>query len=612
LVLNISAFMLSCPDRDDVRRETLANLDATDWGSPCTVEIDTGTLPSRQDRLTHAGQRLLARAIDSGADLLLLLEDDVRFTRHLRSNIERWTALRGLRQGGHFFGSLYNPGLPFVGRREGDTGVVEPRAAYGAQAFLLSRATASFVLAHWNEVPGMQDIKITRLAARVAPLAYHVPSLVQHIGVRSVWGGQFHRAADFNADWRADSGALDARDNGLTVTSARAALDRAAASLPLEPPADAADGAGIVVPAGGARYFANAWVCLHRLRALGCRLPIQVWHLGPGELGPRQRALLAPLDVACVDATAVPGYHPGLQGWGIKPFALLHAPFRHVLLLDADNVAVRDPSFLFDSPPYLRAGAIFWSDFGAERGGLLTGRLVAEHPIWALTGLPFRDEPEFESGQICVDRSRCFRELALATWMNQEGAFWYRFVHGDKDTYRLAWRKLGTPWAMPASPPLDLGGLAIGQHGFDGAVLFQHRVLDKWRLEGNRAIPDFRDEAACVALLADLRVKLEAADRTARARRAPALCDRTWMYAHTGHDVRLLTFLPDGRIGRGHTRSTTRWTIDEDERLVLLTREGEVFHRLTPHAGDAASSWRHSEGLPISLSIMEDSPTSRS
>jgi hypothetical protein len=362
------------------------------------------------------------------------------------------------------------------------------------------------------------------------------------------------------------------------------------------------------------RYFANAWVCIHRLRALGCRLPIQLWHIGAAELGPRLRALMEPLDVTCVDAASVPGFDPGLRGWGIKPFALLHAPFRHVLLLDADNVPLVDPSFLLESAPYRQAGAVFWPDFGAEKGGLLSGRLTADHPIWPLTGLAHLEgEPELESGQICVDRRRCWRELALATWMNAHGAFWYRFVHGDKDTFRLAWRKLGTPWAMPPFAPLDLGGLAIGQHGFDGTVIFQHRVLDKWRLDGgNRAVPGFRDEGPCLELLAELRARLEAADRAARDRWQPALCDRAWVYAHTGHDVRLLTFLPDGRIGRGAARATARWRIDEDEQLVLLDREGEVFARFASETAPGSPPvWRERAGLPISLAVMPDSTITR-
>jgi hypothetical protein len=52
-------------------------------------------------------------------------------------------------------------------------------------------------------------------------------------------------------------------------------------------------GRGIVIPAGGAKYFTPAWVCASMLRHLGCQLPIQFWHLGEDELDERMRELEA-------------------------------------------------------------------------------------------------------------------------------------------------------------------------------------------------------------------------------------------------------------------------------------------------------------------------------
>jgi hypothetical protein len=74
---------------------------------------------------------------------------------------------------------------------------------YGSQAFLLSRATVALVLAGWDGVPGMQDIKISRIAAKAGPIHYHRPSLVQHVRAPSTWGGPQHWARDYSASWRA-------------------------------------------------------------------------------------------------------------------------------------------------------------------------------------------------------------------------------------------------------------------------------------------------------------------------------------------------------------------------------------------------------------------------
>jgi Mannosyltransferase putative len=49
-------------------------------------------------------------------------------------------------------------------------------------------------------------------------------------------------------------------------------------------------GRGIVICAGGTRLFTCAWVCISLLRStVGCKLPIQVWYLGPEEMDARMR-----------------------------------------------------------------------------------------------------------------------------------------------------------------------------------------------------------------------------------------------------------------------------------------------------------------------------------
>ena len=59
------------------------------------------------------------------------------------------------------------------------------------------------VLARWESVRGAQDIKISRLGGDVSAMFYHRPSLVQHVGARSTWGGNYHWARDYSGSWRA-------------------------------------------------------------------------------------------------------------------------------------------------------------------------------------------------------------------------------------------------------------------------------------------------------------------------------------------------------------------------------------------------------------------------
>src|SRR5262249_37180472 len=155
------------------------------------------------------------------------------------------------------------------------------------------------------------------------------------------------------------------------------------------------EGRGIVICAGGVRYFTNAWVCISRLRRAGCGLPIEVWYLDDREMDREMSNLLAGLEVKSVNARVVKGKHSARirGGWQLKAYALLHSRFREVLFLDADNVAVADPEFLFETAEYQATGAIFWPDY--ERG-----RNMKTLPIWRSCGLRQPNECEFETGQI--------------------------------------------------------------------------------------------------------------------------------------------------------------------------------------------------------------------
>jgi len=233
------------------------------------------------------------------------------------------------------------------------------------------------------------------------------------------------------------------------------------------------------------------------LRHLGCQLPIELWHLRASEGDARISDVLAKLDVRCVNAADVRRHHPAryLGGWELKPYAILRSEFEQVLYLDADNVPVRDPSYMFDARAFADAGAVFWPDYG---------RLAADASIWRICGVRYRDEPAFESGQLLVDKRKCWRPLQLTVHMNEHSDFYYRHVHGDKDTFHLAWRMLDQSYAMVPHPIESLYG-TMCQHDFDGRRLFQHRNLPKWRVNGDNArVNGFAFENECLEYLEEL------------------------------------------------------------------------------------------------------------
>jgi hypothetical protein len=200
--MKIAPIIITCPERAPVFAQTLAYFRQTDWADQPHVQMDESSSPdhrARQTRNTQCGLEWFLA--ESDAEFALLLEDDLDFNLHLRWNLERWSPLVDCRLQ---FGSLYNPNVRRL--REGDDYfLADPGSCYGSQAYVLSREAASVALRDWENLVGMQDIKLTRLISAAGhSLYYHQPSLVQHLGVESAWGGGFHQTGDFDRKWRAN------------------------------------------------------------------------------------------------------------------------------------------------------------------------------------------------------------------------------------------------------------------------------------------------------------------------------------------------------------------------------------------------------------------------
>jgi hypothetical protein len=383
-------------------------------------------------------------------------------------------------------------------------------------------------------------------------------------------------------------------------------------------PAERFAGRGIVMSAGGPRHFTNAWVTLHVLRRLlGCTLPIQVWYLGPGELSADMLDLLRPLDVACVDALKVREEHPvrRLGGWESKPFAIIHSPFREVLWLDADSVPLVNPGFLFEEPAYQEAGAIFWPDLTS---------LPPDHPIWPICRVPWRDEPEFESGQIVLDKARCWAALQVTMHLNEWSDLYYRYVYGDKETFHLAWRMLDLPFAMPEqrprkaighwsrAPEADGGAWTLFQHDLAGREIFHHRTsTGKWSLLGeNLRFEGFPFQDFCLEALADLRShwdgRVGPAPRPSRPARTEAEIAAVgrFGYVRRATDERDLELLPGGSIGLGAAAAERSWHLEHDdlgEALVLSGDYGAICRLRLEDDGVWRGRWLQFEQMPIEM-----------
>jgi hypothetical protein len=254
---------------------------------------------------------------------------------------------------------------------------------------------------------------------------------------------------------------------------------------------------GVVIPAGGRDHLLNALVTVRHLRRVGCRLPIEVVHFGGAEVGRRREddeeedaksesaaeassarkaaaALALEPGVRLVDASLLASaeaqkrdlpHHRFAEptSFGKKVFAAAFcSSFRHALLLDGDSLPLLDPAPLFDAPDFQSAGSMFWPDFWHSAwtdAGLW--RALGVVPPWERDEYKEDDGGKngggenggggrrwrhrlVESGQLLLDRERHADVLEWA-WLlngpNRETV--YKAMHGDKDTWRLAFDLAG-------------------------------------------------------------------------------------------------------------------------------------------------------------------------
>src|SRR5207244_12553377 len=101
-------------------------------------------------------------------------------------------------------------------------------------------------------------------------------------------------------------------------------------------------------------------------------------------------------------------------------------------------------------------------------------------------------------------KERCWAALCFCMLLNENSDFYYQYLYGDKETFRLAFRKLKKVYSMIQKPIHPLDG-TMCQHDFEGRRMFQHRNTDKWDLFlRNKQVKDFLFEQECKDYLAQL------------------------------------------------------------------------------------------------------------
>lgn len=388
----------------------------------------------------------------------------------------------------------------------------------------------------------------------------------------------------------------------------RIGLERAAAATAV-PPGGLA-GRGVVVGAGGSRYFGCAWAGLHVLRHVGSRLPVQWWYLGPAEIDPVMRRIAEDAGVQVIDTLEVGARFPQriLRGWEAKPFSVARSPFAEVLYLDADNVSVKNPESLFDATAYREHGAVFWPDLPPSYR-----REWVPKVVWYMAGMEPRSARAFESGQLLVDKMRCWRELSLVNWINAHSDYWYEAVYGDKDTFLLGWSKCDRAYAM-TTKAAGWKWPAILQHDFDGSLLFQHACRGKPQLYAGHRIDCLVHADVAVAAGQRLRERWHGriwdwADQTPEEMDLARQVFGRHLYRRVGFDERPLQLADGGVIPYGAAGCERRWSmrILNDVPTVAIAGEGasgnEVGMMFLTQSDDGVwrGRWTCHEEMPIEL-----------
>lgn len=206
-----------------------------------------------------------------------------------------------------------------------------------------------------------------------------------------------------------------------------------------------------IVWVGGGAYWPGIVTGVRLLREVGCTLPVEVWYRGSCE--PVDPVQVAGMGVTLIDSDRMADalgdnrVIRGVESWGgweNKLYALTHTRLEQVLYLDADAYCVADPLPLFallsQAEPFL-----FWHDLPGVENNVRWPR------VW-----PDGDAgvPSVQGGQLLIDTRHAKRLLAVAHWMCQHSDYYFAWLYGDQDTWRVAlaagacgWRCLGAaPW----------------------------------------------------------------------------------------------------------------------------------------------------------------------
>lgn len=266
-------------------------------------------------------------------------------------------------------------------------------------------------------------------------------------------------------------------------------------------------GRGVVTACGSKEcYHVGSYVLIQLLRYLDCDLPVEVWKFD-WEKDEKWDGIFNNLENVVVRYYNKNISDIDRKGWSLKPFAILESSFKEVLFLDSDIAPAKNPEYLFEYEPYKEKGSIFWSDTCVTHTKARpTKNNKSKSAFWQLAETDEVDEREFESGQVLINKEKCWREINLTCHYNTHADWYYRLFLGDKETFHLAWRKLHKDFVFfQNSTHVDVpGGKYFYQYDHNEELVFQHRSGNKFHLKDNLLDPKFEHQEEILKIIEEL------------------------------------------------------------------------------------------------------------
>lgn len=234
-----------------------------------------------------------------------------------------------------------------------------------------------------------------------------------------------------------------------TTTIATDHMGRLRHALDNPEPYPSDDGGDGILYVGGGKYWPGIVVGIRLLRAMGCNLPVEVWHRGCEEVFPGDVKGLGDVEFHNIDQVSLRngndnrianliGEHSWRGGWEAKYYAFTHTAFDRFVFLDADAYPVAAPCSLFDE---LRGrGIAYWSDLPHTWGNTKWRHILPElEQVGNAT-------PPVQGGHLVIDREKAWPALWAAHHICQHSDYYWqapgdpnrRLMFGDQDALRVA------------------------------------------------------------------------------------------------------------------------------------------------------------------------------